>query len=232
MSIPTLITVTGTIRDASGPIAGRLVFASSTLVRDPATNDVMVPQEIVATVGSDGELSVPIPATNDPAFSPTGWTWELRPHFHGWSAAFSVAIPYDSPGATIDLSDLVPVPANGTGDLYALASHLHTIANVTGLQAALDLKLVAADLDAYSTTAEMQFADSLVAFTANVAYDASQQSLAAVASKNGLGELKLHGFKATPGAPASGTWAVGDLVMDSDKAFWRCSVAGTPGTWT
>lgn len=38
----------------------------------------------------------------------------------------------------------------------------------------------------------------------------------------------------TAAAPADGTWAVGDMAFDSttaDRVGWRCTVAGTPGTW-
>lgn len=125
MGIPTLITITGTVRNVTGPLSGRLVFASSTLVRDNTTNDVMTPDDVVAVVGADGELSVQVPATDDPNFSPTGWTWEVRPHFPNWKTPFSVAIPYDSPNGMIDLSDLVEIPPNGDGELYALINHTH-----------------------------------------------------------------------------------------------------------
>jgi hypothetical protein len=33
------------------------------------------------------------------------------------------------------------------------------------------------------------------------------------------------------GAPVSGTFAVGDFVIDRTGATWICTVAGTPGTW-
>ncbi|HEY3363964.1 MAG TPA: hypothetical protein VGK74_02775 [Symbiobacteriaceae bacterium] len=33
------------------------------------------------------------------------------------------------------------------------------------------------------------------------------------------------------GPPVSGTFAVGDFVIDQTAAIWVCSVAGTPGTW-
>lgn len=55
--------------------------------------------------------------------------------------------------------------------------------------------------------------------------------VAALGAKNGLTNLRFCGYKNTTGAPTTGTWAVGDLVMDSAKVWWRCSVAGTPGTW-
>jgi hypothetical protein len=33
------------------------------------------------------------------------------------------------------------------------------------------------------------------------------------------------------GAPASGTFALGDLSVDQAGALYVCTVAGTPGTW-
>ncbi len=35
----------------------------------------------------------------------------------------------------------------------------------------------------------------------------------------------------TGGAPVSGTFAVGDFIVDQTGSFWLCTVAGTPGTW-
>jgi hypothetical protein len=34
------------------------------------------------------------------------------------------------------------------------------------------------------------------------------------------------------GAPASGTFAVGDFIVDQTGTIWVCTTAGTPGTWT
>jgi len=36
----------------------------------------------------------------------------------------------------------------------------------------------------------------------------------------------------TGGAPASGTFAVGDFIIEQDGGMSVCTVAGTPGTWT
>lgn len=33
------------------------------------------------------------------------------------------------------------------------------------------------------------------------------------------------------GAPASGTFAVGDFIVDQSGSMWVCTVAGSPGTW-
>lgn len=35
----------------------------------------------------------------------------------------------------------------------------------------------------------------------------------------------------TAGAPTSGTWARGDIWLDSNNVLWICTTAGTPGTW-
>jgi len=56
--------------------------------------------------------------------------------------------------------------------------------------------------------------------------------VAELGGKNGLTALRLCGYKDSAGAPASGTWATGDLVLDSAGAWHLCTAAGTPGTWT
>lgn len=61
---------------------------------------------------------------------------------------------------------------------------------------------------------------------------------------NGMAEGKQAAFyQASTAAPTTGTYAVGDFVLNSAPAElgvatakylihgWRCSVAGTPGTW-
>lgn len=54
---------------------------------------------------------------------------------------------------------------------------------------------------------------------------------AALAPYNTLTAMVFRGFKSTPGAPAAGTWVLNDVILDSIGVFYRCSVAGTPGTW-
>lgn len=54
---------------------------------------------------------------------------------------------------------------------------------------------------------------------------------AALAPYNTLSAFNYRGLKTTPGAPAAGTWAVNDVILDSLGVVYRCTVAGTPGTW-
>jgi hypothetical protein len=148
MPTPVLVTVTGTISDHAGPVAGRLTFTRSVTIRDPNGVDVIIPSRVIADVGADGLLDVDLFATDDPDFSPVGWTWRVQPDFEGWSAAFDISVPYDAPSAAIDFAELAPVPADGTGDLYALAGHSHAegggAGDPAGTAATLDAEHVAA----------------------------------------------------------------------------------------
>jgi hypothetical protein len=55
---------------------------------------------------------------------------------------------------------------------------------------------------------------------------------AKIGGKNGMAPINVVGRKATAGAPTTGTWALGDTVLDSANAWHYCTAGGTPGTWT
>lgn len=46
-----------------------------------------------------------------------------------------------------------------------------------------------------------------------------------------LGAVNFVGHQSTSGAPASGTFATGDLIFDSLGYPYYCTSGGTPGTW-
>ncbi|MGW2720849.1 hypothetical protein [Streptomyces sp. NPDC001492] len=60
----------------------------------------------------------------------------------------------------------------------------------------------------------------------------SGTGVAALGKKNGLANIRLAGFKGTAGAPTTGTWTAGDVVLDSAGAWHLCTASGTPGSWT
>jgi len=53
-----------------------------------------------------------------------------------------------------------------------------------------------------------------------------------IAGANNASAVRIAGRLTTTGAPTSGTWALGDLVVDSAGRFYLCTGSGTPGTWT
>lgn len=52
-----------------------------------------------------------------------------------------------------------------------------------------------------------------------------------VTGVNSLSARNIVGRKTSAGAPTTSTWLVDDEVVDSLGVRWRCTVAGTPGTW-
>lgn len=60
----------------------------------------------------------------------------------------------------------------------------------------------------------------------------SGTGVAGVGLKNGLTNVRMCGFKASAGAPTSGTWTEGDAVLAADGRWHLCTGGGTPGTWT
>lgn len=57
------------------------------------------------------------------------------------------------------------------------------------------------------------------------------QGVAVGGNYNSLTQFIFRGKQATTGAPTSGTWLAGDVVMDSVGVLYLCTVGGTSGTW-
>lgn len=158
MAQPTPITITGTcLRPDGAADSGRVLFESSTFVRHALTDDVVAPGVLAAELDAGGDVTLVVPATDDPAWSPVGWTYRVTLELSGGRVTFDAVVPYDSPAGVLDLSELLPAQASG-GVLYAPIAHVHD--------------------DRYPTEAEMTAADAAVAYTANLAYDAAQAATA------------------------------------------------------
>jgi hypothetical protein len=303
--LPTLITISGTYLKPDGTAdAGVISFHVPGFVRHNASDDVLAPGLLTALLDTSGNVTLVVPATNDPAWTPVGWTYRVRVQLSGSRAEFNAAIPYDSPGGALDLSDLLPAQA-ADGELYAAYAHTHadlstdvelaaaistalapyatdaevaagylplTGGTVTGnvtVQGAggtksyglrtngsnLDLEGSGADLflsvwsGAGATGTQRNYARleagaqlfhalgrwvfAAGAFDGSYLLDIDPSAGVVIAGgKNGLAGIRLAGMKATAGAPTTGTWAAGDLVVDSAGVWHLCTTGGTPGTWS
>ena len=63
-----------------------------------------------------------------------------------------------------------------------------------------------------------------------MAQSISQESINATGLP-GATAASRHAGATASGAPTTGTFAVGDYVVDQTGKFYVCTVAGTPGTW-
>lgn len=131
---------------------------------------------------------------------------------------FTKGYRFRTDGSALDLeatgTDLVISNWSGTGFNGTQRAYFRLSADAQNIQAAGKFESVAALYGAAVHTLD------------------PTTGVAAVGGKNGLGNLRLAGFKDTAGAPAAGAWATGDVVLDSAGAWHLCTAGGTPGTWT
>jgi hypothetical protein len=122
---PTLITIEGPMTALSGePERGSVAFVLRETVYESAGEGMMAPGVIRGTFDADGELSVQVPASNDPDWTPVGWKYRMDLRLSGGLTTYEVVIPYDAPGGVLKLRDLLPA-AEGGQTLYAAYSHTH-----------------------------------------------------------------------------------------------------------
>lgn len=127
MALPTLITIHGKfVKPDGSPEQGVITFTSEVNSLDSETATVMVPGSIPAYLAADGSVNVILPATNDPEWTPSGWTYTLIAQFSEAFYSYEVAIPYDAPGHAIAVNELVPASPDSNNTLYAPYNHSHT----------------------------------------------------------------------------------------------------------
>ena len=121
----TYVTVTGKYSkgDAAGnPEVGSVVFRRNVRLVSSDQDLVVAPGEVEVPLDENGEFSVSLPATNDPDYSPT-FTYQVTENLSSQAGVpFYIALPYDTPGGTVDIADIAPVAEDQTGDSYVRTS--------------------------------------------------------------------------------------------------------------
>lgn len=87
------------------PASGKVTFSSSFSLRDAESNEIIIPVRIEATLDSNGEFTVNLPATDDPDIDPSGWSYHVVESFIGWSEQYDIVVPFDHVG-TLEMSDV------------------------------------------------------------------------------------------------------------------------------
>lgn len=131
MATPTMITLTGTVETPPGTPDGtaQVTIQQQVWMRHP-DGTVIEPTVYTGVANSNGDISMLVPATNDPDWLPVDF--QMRVIFDGienprWSKPFRAAIPHDAPGGTMTLGELIPVGMANEGAFYAAANHSHPL---------------------------------------------------------------------------------------------------------
>lgn len=126
------------LRADGDPATGVVTFVPRSRGTNTATNLLRTEAAIVAVLDDQGAFTVTLQATDDPAWSPSGWTYQVRERVGegGYGRRFDIEVPAAAAGTGIDLADVAPVePAEGAATAYVLASAYATD------QAAVDARL-------------------------------------------------------------------------------------------
>lgn len=144
MATPAMVTITGTVQKFPGTGDGTAkVILEQQVWLTHSDGTVIQPQKYVGVADSNGQLSVMVPPTTDPAWLPQNWTFRVT--FDGveepqWAKPFRVVIPHTD--QSITLGDLIPVGAASDGVIYAPANHTHSgFVTTAGLPAAVQALL-------------------------------------------------------------------------------------------
>lgn len=134
----------------------------------------------------------------------------------------SVVVGGTAANPTVETADLATIAADhATSGNVALNSH-----KITGLANGT----VASDAAAFGQIPSVPVASVFGRTGAVVAANGDYEGVIASALTGATAATRYVGGT-TSGAPASGTFAVGDFVVAQSGHIFVCTVAGTPGTW-
>ena len=125
---------------------------------------------------------------------------------------------------------------SGSGDAFVFSQDSPTAGIALFVQqangAAVPLFTIQAGPAPNNTADMLDFENSAGTVLAKVDYEANAffPTLSATGIGGSTSPSRYVGAT-TGGAPASGTYKVGDWAADTSGSFWMCTVAGTPGTW-
>lgn len=170
--------------------------------------------------------------------------WSLTGGSTGASAILAQVVDGDVASIAARTTTAETNIATNTANLAAhtaATTGVHGIANTAALVVTTDTRLSDARTPTAHAASHASAGSDPITPAAIGAYAASGGTISGSATVagavtvngiNGLAPIRIVGRTAAPGAPASGTFAVGDLAIDSVGVWHLCTVAGTPGTWT
>lgn len=111
MSLPsnwTIVPVSGQYLYVDGtPAQGQILFSAPSVVL--ADGSAIFSKPLIGVLSANGQLSINLPATNDPDTSPTGWAYQVTEMIVGQIPNRSYFVQIDYQAGSIDLPSLAPV---------------------------------------------------------------------------------------------------------------------------
>ncbi|GIE46193.1 hypothetical protein [Actinoplanes lobatus] len=118
----------------SGAATGWFDFTAARPLLGAADNAIVPPFTLRATLDATGAGEIELPATNDPQWSPSGWTYAVEGRIGG--AAITGTLQLDYQSASVQLADLLQVDgAAVAGTSYILTAQRGIASGVAGLDA-------------------------------------------------------------------------------------------------
>lgn len=153
MATPTMVTITGQLREGptSPDATATVTFRGPQTLRHMDGTVIEAGFKVVGIADADGQISVSVPATDDPAWSPQGWTYRVSidPANGTPVVPFDAAVPVAAAGTGLTLGSIVPAGSPSAGALYAPVNHTHTgYVSSAQLATALELYVTAVALNA------------------------------------------------------------------------------------
>lgn len=91
--------------DGTTPAAGQVIFTPSNYVVDANDGFVVADRQIVATLDSNGQISIDLPVTDDPDHEPAGWFYRVEEVIGGLTLrSYDLEVPESADGTPIDLA--------------------------------------------------------------------------------------------------------------------------------
>lgn len=120
------IRVTGTyvVLPDGVPASGKVIFTPTAVLQDPAADLIILPATIEVILDAFGSFEVLLPASDDPDITPI-FTYQVQEVVAG-GRTYSIEVPYNSPGGTLDLADVAPVQSGASDPEYVLISDYNT----------------------------------------------------------------------------------------------------------
>lgn len=108
----TPVTLTGTYLDSEGnPETGNIKIRARQTIASSADNTMVSIGSQIVALDSNGQISVDLIPTNDPDWSPSGWTYHIIESLSSGSGRrFFIEVPYDTLGGTLDIADAPIIP--------------------------------------------------------------------------------------------------------------------------